>query len=369
MKNILILSDCNSVHTIKWVNGLLDRGFSIILFSLRALNHNNFRDNLILYDNNLKPSFVNKLKYISTINKINSIIKKHKIDILHSHYASSYGLLGALSGFKPFFISVWGSDVFDFPNKSFLHKLLIKYNLSLANIICSTSHIMKEETLKYTNKDIEVVPFGIDVSKFKKLVKDKELLKKYNIPKKNFIFGTIKTLELKYGIDYLIDAYNILIKEDNNIYKNSSFLIVGGGSLEKHLKEKVRAYGILEKVVFTGYIDPSKIHIFHNLLDLGVYGSIYNSESFGVSVLETNACEKGVIVSDIAGFKEVVKNGFNGIHTKAKDLKAIKEAMKKLYYDKNLRVSMGENGRKLVLNKYNFANNLESMISIYINYK
>jgi hypothetical protein len=56
-------------------------------------------------------------------------------------------------------VSVWGADVYDFPKQNSLFKYLLKYILSKANFICSTSYCMKKETLLYTNKAITVTPF------------------------------------------------------------------------------------------------------------------------------------------------------------------------------------------------------------------
>ena len=55
---------------------------------------------------------------------------------------------------KPFVISVWGSDVFD-PNKSLLHKFILKYSLSKANKICATGEVLKKESQRYTSQKID----------------------------------------------------------------------------------------------------------------------------------------------------------------------------------------------------------------------
>ena len=94
------------------------------------------------------------------------ILKTFKPQLLHANYATSYGLLGAMTGFHPFVLSVWGSDVFTFPKKSFAHKMLFKYNLNKADKILSTSRFMSQEISKYTSKKIEITPFGVDLEKF-----------------------------------------------------------------------------------------------------------------------------------------------------------------------------------------------------------
>jgi hypothetical protein len=71
-------------------------------------------------------SFVSKLKYVSLVSELKTACRKFDPDLMHAHYATSYGLLAALSGFKPYLISVWGSDVFDFPKAFFFASTNLK---------------------------------------------------------------------------------------------------------------------------------------------------------------------------------------------------------------------------------------------------
>src|SRR5690606_14490213 len=109
---------------------------------------------------------LSKLNYLKAYRQVKRIIREFKPDILHAHYASSYGLIGALSSFHPFVLSVWGADIYNFPHISPLHNAIIRYNIRKADMILSTSKIMKTETMKYTPKEIVVTPFGIDIEKF-----------------------------------------------------------------------------------------------------------------------------------------------------------------------------------------------------------
>nr|MBA3900456.1 glycosyltransferase family 4 protein [Bacteroidota bacterium] len=120
---ILILGDASSIHVIKWVNALLDKGNQIAVFSLRDYDGKSYSEspNLKIYslgfDDSLfklKVGAFEKLRYFKGLTQIKKIIKDFSPDVLHAHYASSYGMLGALSNFHPFVVSVWGSDVFEF---------------------------------------------------------------------------------------------------------------------------------------------------------------------------------------------------------------------------------------------------------------
>ncbi len=170
---ILLLADINSSHTIRWAKALAQHNMDILVVGLAGLNHTEFDgiENLSVRSLHqlidYKHQALSKVKYLKALPVVKQCIREFRPNIVHAHYATSYGLLGALSGFHPFVISVWGSDVYEFPKTSFLHKSLLQYNLGKADKILSTSQAMAKETALYTNKNIDITPFGIDTNIFK----------------------------------------------------------------------------------------------------------------------------------------------------------------------------------------------------------
>lgn len=192
---VLLLCNGGSSHIEKWVLSLAAENIEIGIFSLQHFDpkvYSHSKNISILHNPEKgRSSFLSKLGYLKNLGKLKQQIKAYQPHIVHAHYATSYGLLGVKSRFKPLVISVWGSDVYDFPKKSGLHKQLLKNILSRAESICSTSYCMKEETLHYTAQKIEVVPFGIDTGVFKPGNNDLE-------KKSEITVGIIKSLEKKY---------------------------------------------------------------------------------------------------------------------------------------------------------------------------
>jgi len=358
---ILLLSDPNSVHTIKWAKALAGRNIDITIFGLGDLivkdylGINNIEIKTLNQSVTNAEGALNKIKYVKALPIVKKIIQEFNPDIVHAHYASSYGLLGALSGFEPFVLSVWGSDVFSFPKKSFIHKQILKFNLKKATKILSTSHVMAEETKIYTNKNIEVIPFGIDLEKFMPL-KVNSLFNDDDI-----VIGTVKSLEKTYGIEYLIKAFKILC--DKYPLLPLKLLIVGGGSLEEYLKNLTKELNIENNTIFTANIPFVEVPKYHNMLTVSV--SVSNSESFGVAIIEASACAKPVIVSNVGGLPEVVKDGVTGIVVPPKDPDETANAIEKLILDQDLSKQMGLNGRERVKKLYNWDDNVQQMIQIY----
>ena len=120
---ILLLADANSSHVQKWAIGLVNLGVEVALFSFNRAQYDWYSQvkNLhIVYQpeaNSDSISVFQKLGYLLHLSRLKKAIDLFRPDIIHAHYASSYGLLGALSNFHPFLISVWGSDVYNFPEK------------------------------------------------------------------------------------------------------------------------------------------------------------------------------------------------------------------------------------------------------------
>jgi glycosyltransferase involved in cell wall biosynthesis len=361
---ILLLADCNQPHTIKWAKALSAMSNAVVIFSLQKCNANYYDgyDSIdvhsVDYDASLFRPDANSLariKYLKALPKLRRLIKQFKPDIVHSHYATSYGFLGAVSGFSPYILSVWGSDIYIFPHKSFLHRLFIKYNLSKADRILSTSHALAEETSKYTDTTIDVIPFGINMEVFKPL--------EYKNPfgDECIIIGTVKSLETVYGIEYLIEAFNILKHKYSDL--PLKLFLVGGGTRETHLKQLVSQMGLAKDTLFTGKVPYDKVPMYHNMIS--IYVALSLSESFGVSIIEASACEKPVVVSDVGGLPEVVNNGVTGFIVESGNVQHAVEAIEKLILNDNLRQKMGRAGRTMVAKRYNLDDSLNRMMAIY----
>lgn len=360
---IVVLANADSVHTRKWITSLCRSGIEIVLVSLHDFDRSvyeelpGFSSYTLGFDSKLnyfdKKFF--KLKYLTAVKKIKKIIDAEKPGILHAYYASSFGLMGAMCNFHPYIISVWGSDIFEFPLSSFVAKKILKSNLAKADYIFATSNALALETKKYCLKEITVIPFGIDVDVFFRN------RKRTLFAENDIVIGTIKTFEKVYGIEYLIQAFAKVCS--NNTAMPLKLMLVGKGSCENEYKALVKKLGIEQNVLFTGYVNHTEIAKYYNNLDIFVVPSI--RESFGVSALEASACELPVIASNTGGLPEVVVDKDTGFWVPSGDTDALANTMEKLIVDENLRLSLGKNGRQFVVEKYSWANSVEEMINTY----
>jgi len=100
------------------------------------------------------------------------------------------------------------------------------------------------------------------------------------------------------NIDLAIDSYRLVSDADNR------FVIVGSGSLENLLKEKVRKYDLCDRVIFTGPLSGESLFAWYYLSDLFVLAS--RQEAFGAVVNEALSGGCRCLVSDHCGSSSLI---------------------------------------------------------------
>lgn len=356
---ICILGNALAVHTQRWTKAYAQKGHDVYLLSIREKEIPGVKVNTVcIGTKNSKSRILTFLSYLLLLIKARKLIKKISPDIVNAYYVPTHGFIAACSGFHPFIITVWGSDIVwhKSSNMPLILKLMIQYVFKKSDLICATSQWLINQTRKFSpeNKQIEKIPFGIDTEKFKPSGNEKQ--------KDEFVIGFVKTLESKYGAEYLIKAMSYV----KNKIPNAKLVLVGRGSQRQWLEQVAENEGLKNSIEFKGFIENEKIPEFLQNIDVFVNPSICQ-ESFGVSVLEASAVQLPVIATKVGGVPEVCLHNETGILVEAKDIKSLADAIIKLAENSQLRKEMGEKGRKFVLQNYVWQNNVESMIKIMEN--
>lgn len=360
---IALLSGASTIHTIRWANGLAEAGIEVHLISQHPL--------LEPLNPKVKAyvfSFKGVFGYFTMVPKVKKLLKKIKPDLVNAHYASGYATTARLVGYHPWVLSVWGSDVYDFPYKSPLHKKLVQDNLIYADKLASTSVCMAEQTqllLPKIDLDIAITPFGVDTDYYDSLTTP--LSQKTN--NNSIVIGTVKTLAPKYGVDTLINAFALILQSlsdtHSHIAKKLTLRIVGGGPQEEELKELTKQLGIDNQVNFVGRVDSKDVPNELDKFDIYVALSRLDSESFGVAIIEAGAAGRPVVVSDAGGLPEVVINGKTGLVVPRENPQAAADAITQLILDRQLRITMGDNGQQHVATNYDWGKCIDIMIALY----
>lgn len=164
------------------------------------------------------------------------------------------------------------------------------------------------------------------------------------------------------GIDYLIKAFSKLSNEKRNVV----LFIVGAGPERSNL-EKLCDDLALDNIIFTGAVSEEEKPSYFLLCDLLVYPSITmrTREEWGMTVNEAMSVGKPVVVTDVVGSAyELVKPGINGYVVPEKDIDALYSAIKKLIENHDLRVKMGQNAKKTIMESFTYKHLSDSILEL-----
>ncbi len=349
---ICFIGPANSTHIIKWCNWFYNEGHEVHLITFVPGIIKGTKIHLINLNVNSNGSEIGKLKYLTTGRRIKLLVKKIQPDIVSAHYATSYGVAVALSGIKKYVLSVWGSDIYDFPKKTPIHRALLKYSLWKAPYLFSTSNAMAREASKYTKKLFEITPFGVDMELFNP---NKRTRPHDQSP---FIIGTVKALSDLYGIDFILKAVSLIRKENNDI--DLRVRISGDGPDSEKYMKMAKELDISDITEFLGRISQSQAASEWANMDVAIIPSVLY-ESFGVAAVEAQACETPVIISDVDGLKETTLPEKSSIVVEKKNEREIANAIISLFHNPELRIEMGKNGRRFVYDNFEIQKTFEKI--------
>lgn len=352
---ICYLANAASVHTRKWATHFARLGYGVHVVSLHRPREELAGVRVHYVGERGSPGERRTVgwRYVWALPRTRMLLHRIQPGILHAQYATGYGLLGALTGFHPYVVSVWGSDVLDFPNRSPLHRALLRFNLRHADRICSTSRYMSAKAKEHTDKEPVLTPFGVDCDEFGPASKR---------PEGEITIGTVRSLEEGYGVEYLIQAFARILGRLPRC--ELKLMIVGDGSQRGRLEQVARRLDVGGLTQFVGWVPHREVPQYLQRLSIFVAASVHE-ESFGVAVLEASACGLPVVVSAVGGLPEVVEHQVTGLLVPPGDSVALADALEVLIEGRALRDRMGEAGRRFVLRRYEWRTTAKTMEDLY----
>ncbi|RZU99606.1 glycosyltransferase [Spiribacter vilamensis] len=358
---VALLAGGSSIHTIRWANGLDEAGVEVHLITQHPL---------------LEPVgasvHVHEFPargvpgYCTMVPGVRRLLREIQPDLVNAHYASGYGTTARLVGYRPWLLSVWGSDVYDFPDKTPLHRWLVRQNLRAADAVASTSHCMAERT-RFLARDlgeIAITPFGVDREAFLSVSPRKG---DESGEGQEVIVGTVKSMAPKYGIDTLLRAFAAvrerLQSEGSALADRLRLRLVGDGPQAEELQVLAKGLGIAAATTFVGRVPHGEVP--QELEKLDVYVALSRMESFGVAIIEAGAAGLPVVVSDAGGLPEVTLEGKTGFVVPREDPGAAAEAILRLVQYPELRTRMGAAAQTHVNQNYSWPACIETMQGVY----
>lgn len=242
--------------------------------------------------------------------KLVDMVKLHKIELLHVHYAIPHAYAGYMAKKMlaeenihiPMVTTLHGTDITLVGNHPF-YKPAVTFSINNSDVVTSVSQSLKEDTLRLFDirKEIHVVPNFIDIPK--KINPYTDCQRDLMAEPHEKIVTHVSNLRPVKRVTDVIEVFDRIQK------KIPAKLVVVGEGPERESCERLSAEkGIEEKVLFVGNSNEvDKILCFTDLFLLPS-----EKESFGLAALEAMACGVPVISSNTGGLPEVNIHGVSG---------------------------------------------------------
>lgn len=188
---------------------------------------------------------------------------------------------------------------------------------------------------------------------------DASIRRELGIPADHLVVGMVANYNRPVkGVSYFLDAIPAIVSE----VPSTRFVFLGGGAREgPALRDKAKALGIERFVTFTGH--RKDIHRFYELMDISVLTSL--SEGLSVTLLESMSHGLPVVVTDVGGNPEVVIDGRTGYLVPPRDERSLSDRIVKLLRDPELRIRMGEEGRRHVERHFRIQDVANRYLELY----
>lgn len=243
--------------------------------------------------------------------KLVDMVKLHKIELLHVHYAIPHAYAGYMAkqmlkdeGINlPMITTLHGTDITLVGSHPF-YKSAVAFSINKSDFVTSVSQSLKDDTLKLFNikNEIQVIPNFIELDKHE-VEAVTSCRRSVMASEKERIVTHISNFR---KVKRIPDIIKIFYKIQQEI--PAKLMMVGDGPEKEKAEYLCQELGILDKVIFFG--NSNEIDKILSYTDLFLLPS--ETESFGLAALEAMAWSVPVISSNSGGLPEVNFDGISG---------------------------------------------------------
>ena len=284
-----------------------------------------------------------------------SLMRRERVDIVNTHSSKDSWIasFAARLALRPILLRTRHVTI---PISN--HPLNIVYKLPHRIITCGEA--VRKRMIKinrFPPEKIVSIPTGVDLNRFNPDKEKGNIRKELGIDRDVPLVGSVSIIRTEKGYPYLLEAVQEILK----VKPETRFLIVGHEPKGDTLAQEVRRRGLEDKVIMPG----SREDIPQVLATLDVFVLSSLREGVPQGVTQALAMEKAVVATDVGGVPELIKHNQTGLLVPPADSKALARVILELLEDREKAKRMGENGRRLVEEKFSQETMIERIENLY----
>lgn len=296
------------------------------------------------------------------------VVRREKIDLVHSHFAWPDGLGGSLvqqSAGVPLVACLRGSDILvdeaiDYGSRGrrFYDRNLRRL-LKRADRTLYFSEFMRDKGIELgaDARRARILRKAVDLSQFGVLDDRAAARERLGLGRRPMIL-TVGSMIPRKGIDLILAALATLRDE-----LDFSFVVCGDGPEREALDALVRRLSLGDRVHFVGRVSREVIPAYFGACEIFVLASVL--EAAGNVLFEAMASARPIVCTAAGGPAEYVEDGVSGFVVPVGDVAAIADRIRTLLKNPARADAMGREGRRLALTQYAYPRLVKDIISVY----
>ena len=258
--------------------------------------------------------------FFPLIKLVNRLENEEKVDLINAHWIFPDGVAAtwiARRLRKPIVLTALGCDV-NLYSTMILRKFQIAGALKSADHITAVSSDLKDMvcSLKIPEKNVDVIPNGIDLSLFS-IIDKLDARKEVGISPKQSLILTVGSLDEVKGTKFLLEALGAMKKSGSPL---PLLISIGDGPLKPSLCSLAEKLGIADHARFLGKRPHKEIPLWMNAANLFCLPSL--REGHPNVVVEALACGVPVVASNVGAIPQTI-NSTNGYIWKNRNVMAL----------------------------------------------
>jgi len=278
--------------------------------------------------------------------------------VLHAHFAWLPGAAASIAASllqRPFSVTVHAYDLYSWKNE-----LLRLVSSQAAHVVAISDYNRQHVAALGTcaPEAISVVHCGVDLAQFQAPLRSPVAAA---APLRILSVGSLVP---KKGHIHLIAACHLL--QQRGVDFNCT--IIGGGPNQQALDQRIREYGLQERVRLLGALPLPNIVAAYAEHDLFVLASVHSADGdrdgIPVVLMEAGAMDLPLVSTQVSGIPELVRHGETGLLAPPGDPVALADAIAALAANPPLRTRLGQNARALVEAEFNVERNAAHLAAL-----
>lgn len=362
---ICFIGDGKSIHVKRWAGYFAERGHKVSLVSIREGEPLKGVEQVSLKPLKKEKRLSFFLRLMDHFLSVRRVVGHTKPDILHSHYANLPGWYGAFCNFHPFVLTLWGGDIladqgaFKFP----FSRRLTRWAMEKADLVTVHSRFLRDEALRLgeVGGKIKMIHWGVDVTRFRPRTEVHRLRTALGLGSGPVVLS-MRIPHPIYNIETIIKSIPLVRAHVPDVKLIVKEYLAEPGYMEV-LRGLVDRMRLRDAVTFVGEVPYEHIPLYLNTAD--VYVSIPSSDGMPISLMEAMACGTAPVLSDLPQYKEMIREGENGLYVPPRDEVALSQALITLLRDRGLRERIVENNVKKIREMGDFKSEMGKMEGYY----